>query len=167
MGIASAQPITIVATASGSLDPLHPGLSVPDVPVILATTEAGAERLRATGPAPNARIEIAGPGGRIAAASLVEIAASTGARLVLCEGGPHLIGDLLVAGLLDELFLTIAPQLAGRDEASRRLALIEGAAFKPATAPWAELRSVRRAGSHLFLRYLVDGAAQRPGRAER
>ncbi len=29
-----------------------------------------------------------------------------GARLVLCEGGPHLIGDLVGAGLLDELFLT-------------------------------------------------------------
>ncbi len=155
MGIASPQPTTIVATASGSLDPAHPGLSAPDVPVILATTEAGAKRLRATGLAPNARIEIAGSGGQVAAAKLVEIAASTGARLVLCEGGPHLIGDLLVAGLLDELFLTVAPQLAGRDEASRRLALIEGAAFTPETAPWTELRSIRRSGSHLFLRYRV------------
>ena len=129
------------------------------MPVILATTESGAERLRAAGPAPNARIEIAGSGGHVAATSLVDVAASSGARLVLCEGGPHLIGDLLAAGLLDELFLTVAPQLAGRDEASHRLALIEGAAFEPATAPWAELRSVRRSGGYLFLRYRIDAAA--------
>ena len=153
MGIASAQPTTIVATASGSLDPAHPGLSAPDVPVILATTQAGASRLRAAGPAPNARIEIAATSGRLEAARLVEIAASAGAGLILCEGGPHLIGDLIAARLLDELFLTVAPQLAGRDEGSRRLALVEGAAFDVATAPWAELGSVRRSGSHLFLRY--------------
>ena len=162
MGI-SLQPTTIVATASGSLDPKHPGLSAPDVPVILATTESGAARLRAAGPASNARIEIAGSGGQIAATALVEIAARSGARLVLCEGGPHLIGDLLAAGLLDELFLTLAPQLAGRDDATHRLALVEGTAFEIATAPWAELGSVRRSGDHLFLRYRIGGPASRPG----
>lgn len=155
MGIATTQPTTIVVTASGSLDPEHPGLSAPDVPVVFATTEPGAERLRAAGPAPNARIEIAGADGRVTAASLVEIAASTGARLVLCEGGPHLVGDLLGAGLLDELFLTVAPQVAGRDTATQRLALVEGTSFDITTAPWAELGSVRRSGDHLFLRYRI------------
>jgi len=162
MGI-SLQPTTIVATASGSLDPKHPGLSAPDVPVILATTESGAARLRAAGLASNARIEVAASGGPIAATALVEIAARSGARLVLCEGGPHLIGDLLAAGLLDELFLTLAPQLAGRDDATHRLALVEGTAFEIATAPWAELGSVRRSGNHLFLRYRIGGPASRPG----
>jgi riboflavin biosynthesis pyrimidine reductase len=166
MGIASLQPTTIVATASGSLDPHHPGLSAPDVPVIFATTDAGAERLRAGGPTPNATIEIAGTGGPVAATRLVEIAATTGARLVLCEGGPHLIGDLLLAGLLDELFLTVAPQLAGRNEATRRLALVEGAAFDIGMAPWAELGSVRRSGNHLFVRYRVGGGASRQGPAQ-
>jgi riboflavin biosynthesis pyrimidine reductase len=84
---------------------------------------------------------------------LVEIGASGGARLILCEGGPHLIGDLLGAGLLDELFLTVAPQLAGRDEGKPRLALVEGAAFDVGAAPWANLGSVRRSGDLLFLRY--------------
>jgi riboflavin biosynthesis pyrimidine reductase len=165
MGIASLQPTTIVATASGSLDPKHPGLSAPDVPVILATTESGAARLRAAGPASNARIEIAGSGGQIAATALVEIAARSGARLVLCEGGPHVIGDLLAAGLLDELFLTLAPQLAGRDDATHRLALVEGTAFEIATAPWAELGSVRRSGDHLFLRYRIGGPVSSRGPA--
>ena len=155
MGMASPQPTTIVATASGSLDPNHPGLSAAEVPVIFATTEEGAARLRTASLAPNARVEIAGTGGRVAATRLVEIAAAAGARLILCEGGPHLFGDLLAAGLVDELFLTVAPQLAGRDEATRRLALVAGTRFDVATAPWAELRSVRRSADHLFLRYRI------------
>jgi riboflavin biosynthesis pyrimidine reductase len=40
-------------------------------------------------------------------------AASTGMHSILCEGGPSLNTSLLAAGLLDELFLTIAPKLAG------------------------------------------------------
>jgi riboflavin biosynthesis pyrimidine reductase len=32
---------------------------------------------------------------------------------VLCEGGPHLLGDLSAAGLLDELCLSLSPTLAG------------------------------------------------------
>jgi riboflavin-specific deaminase-like protein len=36
-----------------------------------------------------------------------------GVRSVLCEGGPTLFGALLQEGLVDELFLTIAPKLAG------------------------------------------------------
>ncbi len=36
-----------------------------------------------------------------------------GARVVLCEGGPHLLGQLASAGLVDELFLTLAPVLVG------------------------------------------------------
>ena len=34
-------------------------------------------------------------------------------RSVLCEGGPTLNASLLPAGLVDELFLCIAPRLAG------------------------------------------------------
>lgn len=45
-----------------------------------------------------------------------------GVRALLCEGGPHLYGELEAAELVDDLFLTIAPKLAG-GEAPR---LIEG-----------------------------------------
>jgi riboflavin biosynthesis pyrimidine reductase len=159
MGVQGGQPTTIVATTSGSLDPKHPGLSAPDVPVVVATTQVGAERLQAVGPASNVRIEVVSAGPLIDPSRLVELAASAGARLILCEGGPHLIGELLRVGLLDELFLTIAPQIAGRDATSHRLALVEGAAFDVATAPWAELASVRRSGNHLFLRYRMTGPA--------
>jgi riboflavin biosynthesis pyrimidine reductase len=46
-----------------------------------------------------------------------------GVRAVMCEGGPTLHGSLQVEGLVDELFLTIAPKLGG-DEGPR---IIEGA----------------------------------------
>ena len=32
---------------------------------------------------------------------------------MLCEGGPRLHAELQAAGLVDDLFLTIAPKLAG------------------------------------------------------
>jgi riboflavin biosynthesis pyrimidine reductase len=64
---------------------------------------------------------------------------------------PRLLGDFLGAGCLDEQFLTLAPQLAGRDETVDRPGLVAGRLFATATPLWATLVSVKRAGSHLFL----------------
>jgi riboflavin biosynthesis pyrimidine reductase len=160
LGLAAAQPTTVVVSARGDLDPAHPGLSAPDVPVVVATTPAGAAHLAAVKLAPNARVEVAGTGPGVAAPDLLEIARSAGAGLILCEGGPHVMGDLLRADLLDELFLTIAPQIAGRDKDAERFSFVEGLAFMVATAPWAQLISVRRADDHLFLRYRFERSAQ-------
>jgi riboflavin-specific deaminase-like protein len=38
-----------------------------------------------------------------------------GVRALLCEGGPHLHGQLWAAGLVDELFLTTAPRMTGAE----------------------------------------------------
>ncbi len=163
LGIARAQPTTVVVTASGEIAPDHPGLSAPDVPVVLVTTSAGASRLKTFAAGSNVRVEVAPNGDWIPPHALIETLDRLGARLVVCEGGPHLIADLLSADLLDELFLTLAPQLAGRDPITPRLSLVEGAAFSVAGAPWAELRSARRSADHLFLRYRLrpDGTQSR------
>ena len=158
-GVASAQPTTMVVTARGDLDPSHPGLSAADVPVVVVTTRAGANRLKARSFGDHASVEVASEDQRIAARNIIALAARRGARVVLCEGGPHLIADLLAENLLDELFLTVAPQLAGRDKSVARLSLVEGKAFKPEDAPWANLQSVHGCGDDLFLRYAL--AAQR------
>jgi riboflavin biosynthesis pyrimidine reductase len=69
-----------------------------------------------------------------------------GVRAVMCEGGPTLHGSLQAAGLVDELFLTIAPKLAG-GESPR---ILEGAL--PAIAPL-ELSWLLEEGGELFARY--------------
>ncbi|MFI5258454.1 MAG: RibD family protein [Candidatus Limnocylindrales bacterium] len=150
------QPTTIVVTASGNLDATHSGLNAPDVPVIVATTTAGADRLSRLPFAPNVRVEAVGDGTTVPAGALLEIVRGTGARLALCEGGPHLFGELLRARLVDELFLTVAPQAIGRDATAHRLGLVEGTAFGRGNGRWASLASVRRAGDDLFLRYRFE-----------
>ncbi|HWG09827.1 MAG TPA: dihydrofolate reductase family protein [Solirubrobacteraceae bacterium] len=84
-------------------------------------------------------------------------------RTLLCEGGPHLNTQLLLAGLVDELFLSLAPKLAGGEDATgEALRILAGAAF---TAPLElELLGVLENDSHLFLRYAVGGAPERASR---
>ena len=152
----SAQPTTIVVTASGNLDPTHPGLSSPDVPVIVATTPAGAARLNARPLPGNMRVEAVGSDDRVPAGAILELVRTTGARLALCEGGPHLFGEMLRARLVDELFLTMAPQVIGRDSYAHRLALVEGTTFGEGHGRWSKLLSIRRAGDDVFLRYRFE-----------
>ena len=46
-------------------------------------------------------------------AAAVAALAGRGHRRILLEGGPHLLGQVATAGLLDELCLTVSPLLAG------------------------------------------------------
>ena len=48
-------------------------------------------------------------------AALRHLRREQGVRALLCEGGPGLHGELEGGGLVDELFLTIAPKLGGGD----------------------------------------------------
>jgi len=54
-----------------------------------------------------------GPDGRADLPALLRSLREEGVRALLCEGGPTLHGSLQAAGLVDELFLTIAPKLSG------------------------------------------------------
>jgi riboflavin biosynthesis pyrimidine reductase len=144
------QPTTVVVSASGQVDPSQPGLAAPDVPALLVTTRAGRERI---GTSPS-RLELVEAGSeRVEPDALVEELAGRGFGLVLCEGGPHLLGALLEHDLVDELFLTVAPQIAGRSHGFPRLGLAEGVAFSVANAPWWRVVSIGRSAEHLFLRY--------------
>ncbi len=73
--------------------------------------------------------------------------------IFLVEGGPRLMGDFFAGKCLDELFLTLAPQVAGRDGSVERPGFIAGKRFGPEHPLWGSLAGVKRAGSHLFLRY--------------
>lgn len=90
--------------------------------------------------------------------ALAELRESHGVETLLCEGGPHLNAQLLAAGLVDELFLSLSPKLAGGDDATgAALRIVAGADF---TEPLAlELLSVLENESCVFLRYAVRADA--------
>ena len=86
-------------------------------------------------------------------AQLAQALGTCALGVILVEGGPQLIGDFFAERCLDELFLTLAPQVAGRDDTSERPGLVAGKRFAPEHPIWGTLVGVKRGGSHLFLRY--------------
>jgi riboflavin biosynthesis pyrimidine reductase len=81
-----------------------------------------------------------------------------GHERVLTEGGPSLVGELIAENLLDELFVTVSPRVFGRAPGDDRKSLVHGVELLGTPL---ELTSARRQGSHLFLRYELEGAALR------
>jgi riboflavin biosynthesis pyrimidine reductase len=69
-----------------------------------------------------------------------------GSQVVLCEGGPTLLGGLVSVGRLDELCLTIAPLMGGDP-------LPVAVSTPGAPLTHFALRHVIRSGDTLFLRY--------------
>ncbi len=140
------KPAFVLVTGSGAVDATEPALR----DAIVATTAAGAERLRAQLP-PTTRLLVldASP---IRLTELVARLHSEGLYVLLTEGGPSLVAELVAGALLDELFLTLSPSLFGRWEGDRRKSLANGVDLAGTTM---DLLSVRRHGSHAFLRYAV------------
>jgi riboflavin biosynthesis pyrimidine reductase len=142
------QPRVAALTTGSSLDPEHPVLASG---ALVLTTEAAAPALRASVPEASEVVPVNG-GDAVDLAAAIEVLRNRGCPIVLSEAGPSLFGSLVAAGLVDELFLTVSPLLAGR-AASARLGLVEGVELIPQTRVAGRLRSLRTHGSHLFLRY--------------
>jgi riboflavin-specific deaminase-like protein len=123
--------------------PWEAGLfQAPEQPVLVYTHADAGEPPEVPAPVEVVRLEVAG---------LTEVLAdlrARGVRALLNEGGPTLHGALWAAGVVDELFLTIAPLVTGdADEPN----IVEGGRLPGAAE--LELVSVDRVGSELFLRY--------------
>lgn len=88
--------------------------------------------------------------GKLGASEIVAAVKADGARRILCEGGPGLFAELVSAHQIDNLFLTLSPRMFGRWDRDGRKNMTE--ARDLAGTPL-QLRSARRQGSHLFLRY--------------
>ena len=89
---------------------------------------------------------------RVDLTGLLATLGDLGARTVLCEGGPDLNHQLLAAGLVDELCLTISPMLVGGAGATSR-GLLDGAPF--AVPSGLRLDQVSTHQGFLFCRYLI------------
>jgi riboflavin biosynthesis pyrimidine reductase len=137
-------PVLVIVSGSLALDPAWPVFSEARTRPLVATC-ASAPAGRRTALAAATDLLTVGEDAVDLPAALAALPAR-GLRQVLCEGGPHLLGSLIAADLVDELCLTISPLLAG------------AGAGRIAAGPASPLRSMRLgpvlvAGDHLLLRY--------------
>jgi riboflavin biosynthesis pyrimidine reductase len=144
----AASPTVAFVSTGASFDPTHPAL---EQEAIVLTTDGAASQLRKRVPATSEVVAV-NDGGRVDPIQAIARLRARGHALILSEAGPTLFGSLLGSGLVDELFLTISPLLAGRD-VRPRLPLVEGIELLPDTTAAVRLLSVRRHGNHLFLRH--------------
>jgi riboflavin biosynthesis pyrimidine reductase len=135
-------PLAVVIARSGEVPWEAPLFAAPEQPVAVYSEAGVAVPADVAAPVEVIRLAAATP-----PAVLGDLRARRGVRVLACEGGPTLLGALIRAGCLDELFLTLAPALSGADAAPRIVT-----AGSPATL---ELLSAHRHQSELFLRYRV------------
>lgn len=154
----SAEPLAVIVSGRLSLPPDTPLLGEPDARVVIVTSSSAG--LPET-PAQVQYVRAARDGELNLPLAMRELRERFDVRTLLCEGGPHLNTQLLLAGVVDELFLSLAPKLAGGEDATgEALRILAGAAF--AAPAELELLGVLENESHLFLRYAVK---QTPARA--
>ncbi|NUT29382.1 MAG: pyrimidine reductase family protein [Streptomyces sp.] len=114
---AGQEPAPAIAVVSASLD-LDYGLPLftsPAVPTLVLTGAAAAPDRMAAAEKAGARVVVAGDGVGVDPVRAVQALAELGHTRLLTEGGPRLLGQLVAAGVLDELCLTISPMLTAGD----------------------------------------------------
>ena len=144
------QPRLFVLTSRGDVDLSHPAVAGG---ATIVTTSTVAARLRDALPVSCDVLEV-GERGPVDVARALSLLRDRGYAVVLTEGGPHLMGELVEGRLLDEAFVTISPVVAGRD-VDERLGMVAGVELLPGNGAWSRLLSARRHGDFLFLRYAV------------
>ncbi|MFE9771799.1 pyrimidine reductase family protein [Streptomyces sp. NPDC005931] len=108
-------PAIAVVSASLDLDFSLPLFTSPPVPT-LVLTGATADRGRiAAAERAGARVVTAGEGAGVDPARAVRALAELGHTRLLTEGGPRLLGQMIAAGVLDEICLTVSPMLTAGD----------------------------------------------------
>ena len=148
-------PIAVVTRAL-DLDLASPLLAgaPPHARTIIITTESALPGRRAAA-ARNAEVIVAGEAS-VDLKAAVDALAERGHQRISCEGGPHLLGQLADAGLVDELCFTLSPLMAGPG-ADR---IVTGGLPMPGggTLPF-RLAHVLEDEGHLLCRYVRRTAA--------
>ena len=151
-------PINVVVSGRGHVDLHQPLFRREGIRSLVLTTEQGAARLHERyGTSLPATAHVL-PGDTILNPSdmVALLHADYGVKLLLHEGGPTLFSSFLGQSLLDELFLTMAPQIVGRGRTGERPAFSGPLGLSPDQSIWGTLLSVKQAaGGHLFLRYRI------------
>lgn len=138
------EPLAVTVTRSGEVPLDVPLFQEPDARVLVyALTE-----LDASATAADVQVHHLDAGETTMTTVVRLLYADHGVRLLLCEGGPTMFGAMLAEGLVDELFLTLAPKLTGAGMAPTITAGPQLAHLQELSLAWA----LERDGT-LFLRY--------------
>jgi 5-amino-6-(5-phosphoribosylamino)uracil reductase len=140
-------PAIAVVSASLELDFTLPLFTSPLVPTLLLTGAAAAPDRVATAEKAGVRVVIAGDGMGVDPVRAVRALGERGLHRLLTEGGPRLLGQLVSAGVLDELCLTVSPMLTAGD--AQRIA----GGPRVAVPKRFELTSLLEEAGFLFSRY--------------
>jgi riboflavin biosynthesis pyrimidine reductase len=150
-------PLLVIVSGSGQLELERAIFRTPAMRTVVITTTVGRDELHRRGAATLGSVEVHAlnsSSGSIAPQAILQLLQSQfGVKMLLHEGGPTLFGQFLAAEVVDELFLTMSPQLAGRKGDSTRPAVLQGVEFVPESAPWFQLVSVKERAAYLYLRY--------------
>ena len=141
------EPRLVIITARGELNPSARALQEG---ALVITTVAAATRLKDSVPT-STEVRGISPDNRLDVRTVLDVLRADGHRTVLTEGGPQLFGEMVASQLVDELFLTVSPNLVGH-AGEGSFGIMHGFDHH---LRWTNLLSVRRHESHLFLRYAL------------
>jgi 2,5-diamino-6-(ribosylamino)-4(3H)-pyrimidinone 5'-phosphate reductase len=145
-------PLALIVTETGNI-PLEEHLIVEggqEVLILLSDAVWVVDRLRGVAQVMRAPAD---PTGAVDLdRALQALKAERGVESLVVEGGPGLNHALVSRNLVDELFLTVAPELVG-GSAIQPLTLLSGPEIPARDRPTLELLSVHLADGELFLRY--------------
>ncbi|HJU04644.1 MAG TPA: RibD family protein [Nitrospiraceae bacterium] len=159
LGKRTQNPLNVIVSGSGNLNLAEKTFSTENLQTVVLTTRQGETRLqRIYGQQLSHLTDVRVlPGddelepADIAAALYVDY----GVRILLHEGGAQFFSAFLRRRLIDDLFLTIAPQIVGSGTMRERPNFADRASFGIQDALWSRLLTVKVAegGSHVYLHY--------------
>lgn len=141
-------PRLVIISASGSLDPTHEVFAVGErksAPLVVVGNQASNARVEALKPVAEV-VRIPHEDAGVDIPGMIAYLVQEGYTQILSEGGPHLFGSFINAGMVDELCLTLSPFLVG----GHGPRIVANGANHPRPMG---LISMRQGGAMVFLRY--------------
>jgi riboflavin biosynthesis pyrimidine reductase len=157
-------PLLVVVAGSGNVDPQWSVFRSGAVPALIVAGPGRAERIGRQALPPSVQVAAVKGDAVISPEAILDATARVRqGDIFLVEGGSRLFGRFFLEQLLDELFFTLAPQVAGRDDPSARPGPVAGTVLSPGHPRWGTLVGVKRGMSHLFLRYAFEPEGRKAG----
>ncbi len=163
------RPVRAVVTGTGEVDLKHPLFNPKkgEWQAVIFTTKKGEEKLKNQ----EKRMQARGYNHHLSTKTYaigetsVDLVKAVGilrkeyrTKLLDIQGGPVLAGGAVKAMLVDEIRLTVSPQVMGdlNSVGRKRPGFVTGIHFGIEDSPLAELEAIGVSGSHIFLRYLMN-----------